>query len=56
MQTRTDIQRVDHEFRLRMLNHGVYTVHGGGAVSMAHTEADVDRIIETVEIVTREML
>ena len=56
MQTRTDIQRLDHEFRLRMLNHGVYTVHGGGAVSMAHTEKDVDRIVETVEIVTREML
>jgi glutamate-1-semialdehyde 2,1-aminomutase len=56
MQTRTDIQRLDHEFRLRMLNHGVYTVHGGGAVSMAHTEKDVDRIIETVEIVTAEML
>jgi glutamate-1-semialdehyde 2,1-aminomutase len=56
MQIRTDIQRIDHEFRLRMLNHGVYTVHGGGAVSMAHTEEDVDRIIQTVEIVAREML
>jgi len=56
MQTRTDIRRIDHEFRLRMLNHGVYTAHGGGAVSTAHTETDVDRIVETVEIVTREML
>ena len=55
MQTRTDVKRLDHEFRIRMLNHGVYVVHGGGAVSIAHTEEDVDRIVEATGVVAQEM-
>jgi glutamate-1-semialdehyde 2,1-aminomutase len=45
----TDITRRDKEFRLRMLNKGVYTMRGGGAVSMAHTEEDIQRIIQAAE-------
>jgi glutamate-1-semialdehyde 2,1-aminomutase len=55
MASLTDLKRLDHEFRVRMLNHGVYLVHGGGAVSMAHTEGDVDRIVEATEAVAQEM-
>jgi glutamate-1-semialdehyde 2,1-aminomutase len=55
MQTLTDIKRLDHEFRIRMLNRGVYTVHGGGALSLAHTESDVERIIEAAAAVAKEM-
>ena len=45
----TDLIRRDKEFRLRMLNKGVYTIRGGGAVSMAHTGEDLQRIIKAAE-------
>lgn len=55
VETYTDIVRREKEFRLRMLNHGIYTMHGGGAISMAHTDEDVERIIEAVAKVAQEM-
>lgn len=51
----TDIKKRDHEFRLRMMNKGVYTVYGGGAVSTAHTDQDIEKIILAVEETAREM-
>ncbi len=51
----TDITRRDKEFRLRMLNKGVYTIYGGGAISMAHTEEDIQKIIEAAGEVAYEM-
>jgi glutamate-1-semialdehyde 2,1-aminomutase len=51
----TDIPRVEQEFKIRMLNHGVFTAHGGGAVSTAHSDADIERVIAAVEAVAREM-
>ncbi|MDI6756039.1 MAG: aspartate aminotransferase family protein [Thermodesulfobacteriota bacterium] len=51
----TDIARRDKEFRLRLLNKGVYTIYGGGALSMAHTEEDIQRIIRAVEETATEM-
>lgn len=51
----TDLGRRDREFRLRMLNKGVYTMYGGGAVSMAHSEEDLRRIIEAAGDVAGEM-
>jgi hypothetical protein len=38
-----------------MLNKGVYTMYGGGAVSTAHTDKDIEKIINTVEEVAKEM-
>ncbi|MEW6723442.1 MAG: aminotransferase class III-fold pyridoxal phosphate-dependent enzyme [Bacillota bacterium] len=55
IETRSDVRRRDHEFRLRMLNHGVYTMWGGGAISDAHSEEDLDRIIAAARAVAREM-
>jgi glutamate-1-semialdehyde 2,1-aminomutase len=55
IETHTDISRRDREFRLRMLNKGVYTMYGGGAVSTAHTDKDIENIISTVEEVAKEM-
>lgn len=55
VETRTDLAKRDREFRLRMLNHGVYTMYGGGAISMAHSESDLDRIIQAAEAVAQEM-
>jgi glutamate-1-semialdehyde 2,1-aminomutase len=45
----------DKEFRLRMLNKGVYTMYGGGALSMAHTEEDINRIIRAAGEVAKEI-
>ncbi len=55
VETRTDIVRRDREFRLRMLNHGVYTRYGGGAVSTAHSSEDLRRVIQAAENVAGEM-
>jgi glutamate-1-semialdehyde 2,1-aminomutase len=55
IETKTDLAKRDGEFRLRMLNNGVYTLYGGGAVSMAHTDEDLNRIIRAAEKVAGEM-
>ena len=52
---KTDIEKREVEFRLRMLNHGVHVMHGGGSLSMAHTDEDIGRIIEAAREVAREM-
>ena len=55
VETKTDMAKREKEFRLRMLNQGVYTMYGGGALSMAHTEEDMNRIIRAAEEVAKEM-
>jgi glutamate-1-semialdehyde 2,1-aminomutase len=55
VETKTDMAKREKEFRLRMLNRGVYTMYGGGALSMAHTEEDMNRIILAAEVVAQEM-
>jgi glutamate-1-semialdehyde 2,1-aminomutase len=55
VETKTDLSKREKEFRLRMLNRGVYIMYGGGAVSMAHTEEDLNRIIRAAEEVAKEM-
>lgn len=54
IETRTDLSRRS-EFNLRMLNRGVYLVQGKGAVSMAHTDEDISRIVEAAGMVAKEM-
>jgi len=56
MHTMTDVGRMEHEFRIRLLNNGIYTVHGGGALSMAHSDEDIETIIHAVENVAKEMI
>jgi glutamate-1-semialdehyde 2,1-aminomutase len=51
----TDVELLDQEFRIRMMNHGVFVMHGGGAVSAAHTEEDVERILGATREVAREI-
>jgi len=55
VETYTNVVRRDQEFKVRMLNHGVYTQWGGGAISLAHTDEDLDRIIEAADAVAAEM-
>lgn len=55
IETNTNTARRDKEFRLRMLNKGIYTVFGGGALSMAHTAEDLQKIIKAAEQTAAEM-
>jgi len=51
----TNLEKKEVEFRLRMMTKGVHVMHGGGALSYAHSDSDVDRIIEAAGEVGREM-
>lgn len=55
VESSTDVKKRDQEFRIRMMNKGIYTVYGGGALSMAHTDEDIDRIINAAGETGREM-
>lgn len=51
----TDMQKLEHEFRMRMFNHGVFVMHGVGAVSFAHSDKDLQAILVAAEGVAQEM-
>jgi glutamate-1-semialdehyde 2,1-aminomutase len=51
----TDIEKREIEFRLRMLTKGVHVMHGGGCISIAHSDEDIGKIIEAAREVAREM-
>jgi len=52
---KTDIEKREGEFRIRMLNHGVHVMHGGGSLSMSHSDEDIERIIQAAREVAKEM-
>ena len=52
---KTDIIKREHEFKIRMLNEGIHVMHGGGAISTAHTKEDIEKIIEKTCKVLKEM-
>lgn len=52
---RTDIEKREVEFRLRMLHHGVHVMHGGGSLSLAHSGEDIEKIIRAAREAAREM-
>lgn len=51
----SDMERREIEFRIRMLTKGVHVMHGGGALSVAHTDEDLEKIITAAEAVAQEM-
>ena len=51
----TDIHKREVEFKVRMLTQGVHVVHGGGAISLAHSETDIQRTIEAAGEVAKDM-
>jgi glutamate-1-semialdehyde 2,1-aminomutase len=51
----TDTDKREIEFRIRMLNKGVHVVHGGGALSFAHSDREIQWIIEAAGMVAKEM-
>ena len=52
--TKTDMFK-NHEFNFRMMNHGVYLVHGGGTLCTEHSDEDFERTIEAAVLVGKEM-
>jgi len=51
----TDVEKREVEFRIRMLTKGVHVMHGGGGLSIAHSDKDIEKIIETAREVAKEM-
>jgi glutamate-1-semialdehyde 2,1-aminomutase len=51
----TDIEKREIEFRIRMLTKGIHVMHGGGALSIAHSDQDISKIIEATKEVAKEM-
>jgi glutamate-1-semialdehyde 2,1-aminomutase len=51
----TDIEKREIEFRIRMLTKGIHVMHGGGGLSIAHTEEDIEKIIKATREVAKEM-
>jgi len=52
--TKTDMGK-NIEFNFRMMNHGVYLVHGSGRLCVEHSDEDIDRTIEAAIEVAKEM-
>ena len=52
----TDIEKREIEFRVRMMIKGVHVMHGGGALSTAHSDEDIEKIISSAREVAREMV
>ena len=51
----TDLEKREIEFRVRMLAKGVHVMHGGGCVSIAHSDEDIQKFIKATRKVAREM-
>lgn len=51
----TDVEKRE-EFNLRMVNKGVHLMRGGGAVSLAHTDKDIEKTIQVATEVAEEMV
>jgi glutamate-1-semialdehyde 2,1-aminomutase len=51
----TNVEKREVEFRIRMLTKGVHVMHGGGGLSIAHSDKDVEKIIEAAREVAKEM-
>lgn len=55
LNTACDVEKREKELRLRLLNKGVYVMHGGGAISTAHTREDLNTFLERIEEVAEDM-
>ena len=51
----TDLGKREVEFRVRMLAKGVHVMHGGGCLSIAHSDEDIEKFIKTTRRVAGEM-
>jgi glutamate-1-semialdehyde 2,1-aminomutase len=51
----TDLEKREIEFRVRMLAKGIHVMHGGGCLSVVHSDEDIEKIIKAARNVAREM-
>jgi glutamate-1-semialdehyde 2,1-aminomutase len=51
----TDIEKREIEFRVRMLSKGIHVMHGGGSLTLAHSDEDIGKIIKATREVAKEM-
>jgi len=51
----TDLEKREIEFRVRMLAKGAHVMHGGGCVSVVHSDEDIEKFIKAARKVAREM-
>ena len=51
----TDIEKREIEFRVRMLTKGIHVMHGGGSLTLAHSDEDIEKIIKATREVAKEM-
>jgi glutamate-1-semialdehyde 2,1-aminomutase len=51
----TDLEKREIEFRVRMLIKGIDVMHGGGCLSIAHSNEDIEKIVKAAREVAREM-
>lgn len=51
----TDVEKREVEFRVRMLTKGIHVMHGGGCLSIRHSDEDIEKIIKAARKVAREM-
>jgi glutamate-1-semialdehyde 2,1-aminomutase len=51
----TDIEKREIEFRVRMLSKGIHVMHGGGSLTLAHSNKDIEKIIKATREVAKEM-
>jgi glutamate-1-semialdehyde 2,1-aminomutase len=51
----TDTEKREVEFRIRMLTKGVHVMHGGGGLSIAHSDEDIEKVIGAAREVAKEM-
>jgi glutamate-1-semialdehyde 2,1-aminomutase len=52
----TDVDKREVEFRIRMLTKGVHVTHGGGALSIAHSDKDIQKIVDAAGEAALEMV
>jgi glutamate-1-semialdehyde 2,1-aminomutase len=52
----TDLEKREIEFRIRMLAKGIHVMHGGGCLSIAHSDEDIEKIVKAARSVAREMV
>ena len=52
----TDLEKREMEFRIRMLAKGIHVMHGGGCLTTAHSDEDIEKIIKAARNVAREMV
>jgi glutamate-1-semialdehyde 2,1-aminomutase len=52
----TDLEKRENEFRVRMLAKGIHVMHGGGCLSLAHSDEDIEKIVKAARKVGGEMV